>query len=88
MERFRRIIVMATIVSLLMSTNAITFVNATSRNTQKLVMEAIQKEGPLLQKNEITIAEGSTVNLSQEENVNVIKQLRQGTIIYYLYINK
>ena len=37
MARFRKVIVTATVVSLLMSANAITFVNATSRNTDDLI---------------------------------------------------
>lgn len=57
MARFRKVIVTATVVSLLMSANAITFVNATSRNTDDFTIDSIQEEIPLLQKNEISISD-------------------------------
>ena len=81
MARFRKVIVTATVVSLLMSSDAITFVNAASRNTDSFTIDSIQEEIPLLQKNEISISEGSTFDLSQEENADLIKQLRKGTIV-------
>lgn len=81
MARFRKVIVTATVVSLLMSANAITFANATSRNTDDITIDSIQEEIPLLQKNEISISEGSTFDLSQEENADLVKELRKGTIV-------
>ena len=50
MARFRKVVVTATVVSLLMSANAITFANATSRNTDDITIDSIQEEIPLLQK--------------------------------------
>ena len=81
MARFRKVVVTATVVYLLMSANAITFANATSRNTDDITIDSIQEEIPLLQKNEISISEGSTFDLSQEENADLVKELRKGTIV-------
>lgn len=82
MAKFRKVVVSATVVSILLGGNSIVLANSLGNNDSYRVQSVeTVAETPLLQKDNIVIPEGSSYDLSQDANATAIKQLKSGTIL-------